>query len=269
MIARRPGLFTLVSSLVLFAFAAEFAAAQPCAPNPPGLVAWWKLDSNPADVLGAHNGVAIGGSFVPAEVLSGFRPGGLNSLVVVADSPALNPTTFTLDCWAKLESPPAVTPSLVWKGDQPGIAPTSPFGLGIYDTTQPPGLALRPFVTIGNGVGFQELDGSITVPIGQFFHLAATADGTTLSLYLDGVLVGSAPQILTPAASSYPLQIGGIPAPGGLNPGPDIIDEVELHNLAATPAQILAIYVAGSSGKCLGATPAAGPTWGSLKQRYR
>ena len=246
-------------------------AGAPCAPVPSGLVGWWRLEGNANDVTTLHNGTALGGSFGASEVGQGYAPANVGDGILVPDAPALNPQQFTLDAWARLDVLPDYNVALIWKGNAAGMDITSPFGLGIYGVIGgPPALAGLPFLTIGTGAAEQELDSSTLAPLGPFFHLAATADGTTLSLYLNGVLVGSAPQTVTSVASAFPLQIGGVTLPGALNPGPVVIDEVEIHSVAATAAEILAIYEAGPAGKCPDdPVPVESTTWGGVKASYR
>jgi len=255
----------LIVSLSLAATAAGEPTA--CAPVPPGLVAWWRLEANGADATGVHNGAVFGGSFIAAEVGNGFRPTGVGSLVQVPNSPALNPTNFTIDFWIKLD---ALTPGnepCFWKGDAGGAGISSPFGVlvwGTNDTSQG-----KPFVLIGNGLTFQILDAAVTLSLGTFHHVAATASGTTLAIYVDGALSNTAVQTITPVPSTYPVQIGGLALAQFGSRLEGTIDEVELHNQAATPAQVLAIYEAGPTGKCPLTVPVETTTWGALKVYYR
>ncbi len=263
-------LITLSLAIGGLALPHDSFATAPCAPVPAGLVGWWRLEGNANDVTTLHNGVAVGGSFVAGEVGQGYTPANVGDGILVPDAPTLNPQQFTLDAWVRLDALPGYNVALVWKGNAAGADISSPFGLGIYGVTGgPPALAGLPFLTIGTGTSEQEIDSSTLAPLGPFFHVAATADGTMLSLYLNGQLVASAPQTVTPVASGFPLQIGGVTLPGALNPGPAVIDEVEIHDVAATAAEILAIYEAGPAGKCAdGAVPVESSTWGGLKARF-
>ena len=222
-----------------------------CAPIPPGLVAWWRLDGDAGEVLGHHPGTVVGGggSFAPGRVSQGFHPDD-STLVQVPDAPELNPTEFTLDAWVKLDSMPPGNPIVIWKGDAPGIAYTSPFELAVYGTGEPENLAGRAVAVIGNRFAFQEIDSDTPMPVGQWVHLAMTVDGSEMRLYQNGALVGSQAQALTPGPSGYPLQIGGTIAHTWPNSFTGTIDEVEIHDSAATPQQILDIFLAGAAGKC-------------------
>ena len=233
---------------------------------PPGLVGWWRLEGNGAEVTGSYNGTVVGGSFSAAEVGNGFRPSGLGSLVSVPDSPALNPVNFTVDFWILVDELTPINEVAYWKGNVGGADATSPCGVGIWGTLD--ARQGTPFLTIGTGATSQELDAATTISLGTFHHIAATADGTTLAIYIDGALNNTAVQTLIPVASTYPVQIGGV-AGAALNELVGMIDEVELHSQAATAAQILAIYQAGPAGKCPLSVPVQSTTWGGVKGYYR
>jgi hypothetical protein len=231
-----------------------------CAAAPPGLVSWWRLNGDSHDEMHRNDGqlIDVPGRFRPGKVDSGYSPSGVGKLIRVADSPTLNPATFTLDAWVRIDSLPNANVALLEKGDPFGTAKTSPLSLDVYGTYDP-ALAGHAIVTIGDGTTYQELRSATTVPTGRYFHIAATADGSSLRLYLDGELSASANELVTPQPSAYPFQIGGIDGPGAANPGPTLIDETEIHNQAATPEQIRAIYQAGSLGKCLSTPIAVAP----------
>ena len=68
---------------------------------------------------------------------------------------------------------------------------------------------------------------------GQWHHVVATGDGSTLRLFVNGVLEASMSSTVTPVANGYPLQIGGNTEQGYYFPG--AIDDVRLYS-AALPA---------------------------------
>ena len=67
-------------------------------------------------------------------------------------------------------------------------------------------------------------------------HLAATYDGATMQLYVNGVQVASRAQTGAIATSTNPLQIGGDSIYGQYFAGR--IDEVRIYNRALSVAQI-------------------------------
>jgi len=67
-------------------------------------------------------------------------------------------------------------------------------------------------------------------------HLAATYDGATMRLYVNGVLVASRAQAGASATSANPLQIGGDSIYGQYFTG--MIDEVRIYNRALSVTEI-------------------------------
>jgi hypothetical protein len=67
-------------------------------------------------------------------------------------------------------------------------------------------------------------------------RLARTYNGTTLRLYVNGLLVSTRPQTGTIPISTSPLQIGGDTIYGQYFPGR--IDEVRIYNRALSTADI-------------------------------
>jgi hypothetical protein len=255
--------------LLLALISSPSTAQAACAPVPDSLVGWWKLDGNANDQTGNHPGtvVAAGGTYTAGEVGQGFHPAP-GSLVVVPDQAQLNAVDFTIDAWVKLDVIPSVNAGIFWKGSSSGANVTSPFGLGIFGSVSNPSVAGRLYLTTGNGASGQLLNSSAAIPTGSFVHVAATADGATLKLYVNGVLAGSLAQTVSPGPSAFSLQIGGI-AGLSTNGVPGTIDEAELHRKAAAAAAIKAIFDAGSQGKCDATTSVHSPTWGRLKTIYR
>jgi chitodextrinase len=82
--------------------------------------------------------------------------------------------------------------------------------------------------------------GAGDVPIGAWYHAAATYDGATMRLYLNGVEVGSAAKTGAIAASAaVPVNIGR--NPDGSNYLHGLIDDVRIYSRALTPAEIQSV----------------------------
>jgi chitodextrinase len=92
----------------------------------------------------------------------------------------------------------------------------------------------------GGGGTFRTSDealyGTAALTVNTWTHLAATYDGTTIRLYVNGTQVASAAQTGAIATSTNPLQIGGDSLYGQFFQG--TIDEVRIYNVALTAAQI-------------------------------
>jgi RHS repeat-associated protein len=89
---------------------------------------------------------------------------------------------------------------------------------------------------------------------GQWHHYVGTYDGSTVSAYIDGILVASAPASGSIRPSTYDVNIGRNPAYNGdyFN---GAVDEVAIYPTALTAAQVTAHYNASGNN-----TPPPAPT---------
>ena len=92
-----------------------------------------------------------------------------------------------------------------------------------------------------NGTDVEATNGP-AVPLGVWTHLAVTYDGTTLRLYVNGVLRSSTAASGGIAASTAPLRIGGntVFSVPGTEYFAGLIDEVRIYNRALSAAEITA-----------------------------
>jgi hypothetical protein len=103
---------------------------------------------------------------------------------------------------------------------------------------------------------FYEATGTSEIPIGRFSHLAGTWDGTTLRLYINGVLNAQSSSHAAPVDSGCPFYLGGFYSPAADSCGyvnqffNGLIDEASYYNRALSGAEIQSIYNAGGAGKC-------------------
>ena len=74
----------------------------------------------------------------------------------------------------------------------------------------------------------------------QWYHIAATHDGVTMRLYINGALEGTAPSVQLPANNGNPLQIGGNSAQGFWFPG--AMDDVRLYGSTLSAALVADLY---------------------------
>ncbi len=78
--------------------------------------------------------------------------------------------------------------------------------------------------------------GSAALPLNAWTHLAATYDGATVRVYVNGIAVGTAPVSGSIVASTLPFRIGGNAVWGEFFHG--LIDEVRVYNRALGAAEI-------------------------------
>ncbi|NOT57246.1 MAG: hypothetical protein HOP18_21800 [Deltaproteobacteria bacterium] len=151
---------------------------------------------------------------------------GVNNFVTVNDAAALDLTTgMTLEAW--------VYPTAAMNGWR-GIVQKEASGAIVY-YLHANSAANRP--ATGLLVGSEkQLQGTAQVPVNTWTHLAATYDGVTQRLYVNGVQVSSRAQTGPVGVSGSPLRIGGNSVWGEYFQGR--IDEVRVYNRALTAAQI-------------------------------
>ena len=226
-----------------------------CVEPPAGLVSWWRGEANANDAgSGFNNGVAYYVAYTTGVVNQAFSFDGYNANVWVADNPNLRLTNaLTLEAWVK---PTAnAGQAILSKWDMYN-------GLGqmSYNFYLDSGghlcLTLSPS---GNYSGAIIVSSSSTLPLGAWTHVAGTFDGTNVTVYTNGVPQGSTNWASTIYPGTNALGIGGVVgggsygAAGGLFYG--AIDEASVYSTCLAASNILAIYDAGSAGKCVPPTP--------------
>ena len=203
--------------------------------NTAGLVAAYGFEEASGTQVVDASGNANHGTISGASRVSTNRFGkalkfnGSSNWITVNDSASLDLTTgMTLEAWVY----PTVSLSnwaTVLMKEQPGFAT---YWLYANDDTN------RPANIVNVGGTFRQLSAGPRLPAKTWTHLAATYDGVTQQLYVNGTLAGSRPQAGTIAVSGGKLRIGGNSVWGEYFTGH--IDEVRIYNRALTPAEIQA-----------------------------
>jgi hypothetical protein len=236
----------------------------PCVPPPPGLVAWWPMDGNPLDLWASHNPSATNAiTFVPGMVGPGvtFGTGGY---IDIPHSPALANQQFTIDAWVKPQGPGPNDDfwgSVIVQKDLPIPTGHTDQSVSLWWSAQQ-----QKFIFGFGNSSTERIVSSSTFPSGQWYHVAATYDGTTFKLYVNGALEGTMALTKTIVYDpAIPWTIGSTAAPfrtlGAPRTFNGVIDEVEIFNRALSQAEIQAIYQAGPAGKCKTVTPIPTVIW--------
>lgn len=267
-LAQRPRTLAAGCAL-LVALTALSANAQPCAPPPAGMVAWWRLDETTgtavSDALGQNPGIAsapIGPPGGPPKSVTGFVGKGMNfyfqSRVTVNHSGRLGfgiDKSFTIDAWIKGHESPIVS----------NFDKISHFGYSVFNA----GGKLR--LNMGPSIPQLEWLGPEIKPNAWTF-IAVVVDRTnpakqTVTLYTapaapaNSSLATSGPLAIPASAHAgkdAPLDIGG--CPGNPNGCDTIIDELEIFDRPLKQSELQNIVNAGSAGKC-SIPPKKGMTW--------
>lgn len=214
------------------------------------LVGWWKFDgptinwaSSTAEVLdssgSAVNGDAQGSlgtlSAARGVIGQGLSFNGSNDLIDFGNKTAHSVTgDVTIGAWIK-----------------PNASSSDTFGAVIrkgIDTDELYGLLYAP---ADQRIGFQWYDGSLfptvsspigSVPAGSWTHVVGRRSGTTIEVYINGVLATQSNTGTTPVGASPVLRIGN-----AINQHfSGEIDDVRIYNRALSSLEIKQLYQLGS-----------------------
>src|SRR6266480_4950384 len=220
-----------------------FEIPPSCASAPAGMIAWWKGEGNATDSQDDHNGTINDATFAPGEVGQAFTFDGTDDSVSIPDSNDWNFGTgdFTFDFWEKSSDTDRIS-ALAFDPNQG----TNNLDFDFNDT-----FGLWVFWNSGggtNGVHAIQVGSPGDYTNDQWHHIALTRSGSTFTLYIDGVNVGTANDSeainLSGANNNFiGRDIGGFFWNGQ-------IDEVEVFKHALTAAEVASIYIAGRQGKC-------------------
>ena len=191
-----------------------------------GLVAAYSFDegagSTAADSSGlVNNGVVSGATWAAAgkygKAVSFANRG---DLVTIADHPSLDlANAFTLEAWVRPSSSSNTRTVLI--KEVPGDLA---YALYSNDSTE------RPMVWARSGGTTFSAAGNNRLTTGTWTHLAATYNGSTLRLYVNGISVSSRAMTGTLNSSGMPLRIGGTTIWDEWFRG--LIDDVRIYNRA-------------------------------------
>jgi concanavalin A-like lectin/glucanase superfamily protein len=232
-------------------------SALVCVSPPSGMVSWWPGDGNANDIVGGNPGSLVAGAaFAPGFVEQAFSFDGVDDSVSVEDSPSLRLSQFTLSAW--------INPA--------GLAP----GQGIITKAQASGNWVSYMIRLLDGRVNLVVENraenrsghwqtpSVVTP-NTWFHVAGTwqnlnGDVTDAKIYVNGfeqpldmyLNLGYGPTF-TPGYSVEALFIGKQEVPNeGYFAG--LIDEADVYDRVLSAAEVLAIFNAGSAGKCKSVT---------------
>ncbi len=198
------------------------------------LVLHYTADNTSQDISGnGHDGTLFNGATYDAGKLGqAFSFDGTNDYLAGPVIPEINPNSFSIALWvnAVAEGGNRLLADSSHGGTRNGSINWEGFALQLTG-------ANTVDFAFGNGSGFPHVTSTSIVADNSFHHVAATFDGSVLSMYVDGVFENSASYSGTPMISGRPFRLGNHDqltnrALDGL------LDDVRLYNEVLSPGQI-------------------------------
>ncbi|MBN1559507.1 T9SS type A sorting domain-containing protein [candidate division KSB1 bacterium] len=170
----------------------------------------------------------------PADYALSFD--GLNDFVSVANHPSLNVSKkFTIEFWLKTDYPKQDYGRILEKGSW------DEYYMSFYNSTGKMCGALRVAFSGGTKMDTPIGPSQTIVIANKWYHFAATYDGSTAKLYVNGLLESSKTTTASPRSLAGDLIIGAVKRPGYLeNHLKGILDELRIWNIERSSAEITA-----------------------------
>jgi hypothetical protein len=218
-----------------------------------GLVASYSFNEGSGTTVSDSSGNSNNGTINNASWTTSGKFGGAlvfsgSSYVTVNDSPSLDLSSgMTLEAWVSPSSTPTTWSTAIMK-EQPS------FYIYTLYAGSPANQPNAYMMTAGGKAG---IPGPSALPLNTWSHLAATYDGATFALYVNGALVATKSAATNLVQASGPLHIGGNDIWGEYFRG--TIDEVRIYNRALAQAEIQNDMVVAIGGSALDTTPPTAP----------
>jgi hypothetical protein len=225
--------------------AGSFGKCKPqCVTPPPDLVSWWTGDNTSIDIQGGNNLSLGGATFVAGKVGQAFNFDGTQAASAGLPS-NLNITgnQVTIDGWVNLNA--TQTQGVFFGKSESGQNDYALFMLSSQ---------LAACIRTSNGFEHflytnsnPSYPSGFVPPNGQWTHIAMTYDGANEIIYVNGAEIARQSVSGNIRGDNVNFWVGGRSDNLRINAA---IDEVEVFSRALTSDEILAIYNAGTFGKC-------------------
>ena len=180
---------------------------------------------------------------------------GMTNYVEIAAAPVFDVTTLTVEAWIRLDAPITVKQARIANRQitSPGV---DSWNLEIFAPNH--GANTNPIPALVFQSNDCQSHYQLLVPynfqIGKWYHVAATNDGQTIRLYVNGVEIGNIPGVPQCRLPGVPIHIG---AQGAFSQFyfPGTIDEVRFWDHARTGSELsqnMRTYLTGTEAGLLG-----------------
>jgi hypothetical protein len=207
-----------------------------------GLVGYWKLDENTGTSTADSSGNGFTGTLTNSPTWTSAGKFGSavsfdgaqvsNSDVIdMGDQTALELSTFTISAWVYRSGACAFSTCPIF---DKGMSGNIGYSLELADS-----IGYKARLSIRDGL--QAVTGTTTIATNTWYHIAATVSGSTIKLYVNGILEGQAVQTVQTNFGNETVKIGN------RNSGNDIthngrIDDVRVYNREISSTEVLALY---------------------------
>ena len=206
-------------------------------------MSWYRGDGDFIDAIGGNNGIPVGGvGFAPGRIDQSFIFD--SSFVYVPNSPALEPTTVSVEAWVNLSNGNQHNNYLLAKGADGDIAAS-------YALYTGPNGGLSFYVYDGNSSYIASPDAGVDIWDDTWHHVVGTYDGESVRLFIDGTEIGSGTAtniaIGYGLSDSNELYLGAYPGQSQQHYFSGKIDEASIYDRALSVAQIQSLFTSGKS----------------------
>ncbi len=197
------------------------------------LIAHWTGNGTSIDQTGGgHDGSLFGSAtYAPGKIGQAFSFGG-GSYFEASNSAGLQPSAITVAMWIKVM--PSAGIQLLADSHHGAPGPNAGWALQLSNN--------HLSFAYGNGSSFPEIISTGILADNDFHHVAASLDGSSLRLYIDGALDATLAYSGTPTATG---QNGGKIRLGNhyhfSRPLNGLIDDVRIYNTALNSGQVASL----------------------------
>jgi len=174
---------------------------------------------------------------------------------------------FSISVWAKTDSKSVISGMFVWKALGCSTWAQYGFGVGAIEAVATPANKLCFYYRKTNGDASEIVADKNDIPTDEWFHAAGTYDGSQLSLYLNGELVGTKKSDGAPWASTEKVYIGGDPGCGIRYIWSGLMDELLIFNVTLPIDDVKSLMRGYTGAMSVSSIEKLATTWANIKSQ--